>query len=132
MDMAYDDVTGPKGDCMKGPKGPRGPSTFDTFKYKVLELATRIGLSEWSRECEPKKLDGTAKIETNINYGARHATLTLDTDVEGCEQAKYYAVLGVGNVLLADIDQTMQQADIPYVVRGATISAVVRRLARVL
>lgn len=131
MDMTQD-VTGPMGDCMKGPKGPRGPNTFDNFKYKVMELATRIGLSEWHIECKQGKLEGEVNIETNINYGARHATLTLDTDVEGCEQAKYYAILGVGNVLLADIDQTMQQADIPYVVRGATISAVIRRLARVL
>ena len=131
MDMTQD-VTGPMGDCMKGPKGPRGPNTFDNFKYKVMELATRLGLSEWYIECKQGKLEGEAKIETSINYGARHATLTLDTDVEGHAQAVHYAILGVGNVLLADIDYAMQQANISYITRGATQNAVVRRLARVL
>lgn len=128
MDMTQG-VRGPAGDCMKG---PRGPSTFDDFKYKVEELATKLGLSEWLIECEQKELANDAKIRTNVNYSARRATLTLDTDVEGYEQAKYYAILGVCNVLFADIDQTMQQAKVPYVARSATISAVVRRLARVL
>lgn len=123
------DVRGPVGDCMKG---PRGPSTFDTFKYKVEELATRIGLSEWRIECEQKELANDAKIRSNINYSARLATLVLDTSVDGCEQAQYYAILGVCNVLLAGIDQTMQQAKVPYVVRNATLNTVVRRLARVL
>ena len=125
-------VRGPVGNCMKGPGGPRGPSTFDDFKYKVEELATKLGLSEWLIECEQKELANDAKVRTNTNYSARRATLALDTGVEGYEQAKYYAILGVCNVLLADIDQTMQQAKVPYVTRNATISAVVRRLARVL
>lgn len=128
MDTAYDDVRGPMGDT----KGPRGPSTFDDFKYKVEELATKLGLSEWLIECEQKELANDAKVRTNTNYSARHATLTLDTDVEGYEQAKYYAIIGVCNILFADIDQTMLQAKVPYVARNATISAVVRRLARVL
>ena len=129
MDTAYDDVRGPVGDCMKG---PRGPSTFDNFKYKVEELATKLGLSEWLIECEQKELANDAKINSNINYSARRATLALDPDVEGYEQAKYYAILGVCNVLFADIDQAMLQAKVPYVTRNATVSAVVRRLARVL
>ena len=128
MDMTQG-VRGPKGDCMKG---PRGPSTFDDFKYKVEELATKLGLSEWLIECEQKELAKDAKINSNINYSARRATLALDPDVEGYEQAKYYAILGVCNVLFADIDQAMLQAKVPYVTRNATVSAVVRRLARVL
>lgn len=128
MDMTQG-VRGPAGDCMRG---PRGPSTFDDFKYKVEELATRLGLSEWLIDCEQKELANDAKINSNINYFARRATLALDTGVEGYEQAKYYAILGVCNVLLADIDQTMQQAKVPYVTRSATLNAVVRRLARVL
>lgn len=121
-------VRGPMGD----PGGPRGPSTFDTFKYKVMELSTQLGLSEWLIECKQGELANEAKIETSINYSARHVTLTLDTNVEGCEPAKHYAILGVCNVLLADIDQAMQQAKVSYIVRGAMQNAVVRRLARVL
>lgn len=128
MDMMQD-VTGPVGDCMKG---PRGPSTFDTFKYKVMELSTQLGLSEWLIDCRQGELANEAKIETNINYSARHATLTLDTDAEGCEQAKHFAILGVCNILLADIDQVMQKANVSYITRGAMLNAVVRRLARVL
>ena len=60
MDMAYDDVRGPMGDT----KGPRGPSTFDTFKYKVMELATRLGLSEWLIECKQREMGDDVKIET--------------------------------------------------------------------
>lgn len=121
---------------VRGPAGhtgdPRGPSTFDTFKYKVMELSTRLGLSEWLIDCRQGELANEASIETSINYSARHVTLTLDTDVEGCEPAKHYAILGVCNVLLADIDQAMQQAKVSCITRGATQSAVVRRLARVL
>lgn len=43
-----------------------------------------------------------------------------------------FALLGICNVLFADIDQTMLQAKVPYVARNATISAVARRLARAL
>ena len=128
MDMAYDDVRGPMGDT----KGPRGPSTFDTFKYKVMELATRIGLSEWYIECEQKEMGDDVKIETEVDYMKRHVVLTLNTSVEGCDPAERYALLGVCHVLLADVDQVMQQAEVPYITRGATLNAVVRRLMRVL
>lgn len=125
-------VEGPRGDCMKGSKGPKGPDTFDTFKYKVMELSTRLGLSEWLIDCREGDLADEASIETSINYPARHVTITLDTDVDGCEQAKHYAILGVCHVLLAEIDQAMQQAKVPYTIRDATQNAVLRRLARVL
>lgn len=43
-----------------------------------------------------------------------------------------FALLGICNILMADIGQTMLQAKVPYVTRSATLNAVVRRLMRVL
>lgn len=131
MDMMQD-VRGPVGDCMKGPGGPRGPSTFDTFKYEVEAFATKFGLSEWLIDCRQGEMGDDVKIETDVDYMKRHVVLTLNTKVEGCVPAKRYALLGVCHILLADIDQAMQQAEVPYITRGATLNAVVRRLMRVL
>lgn len=127
MDMTQG-VRGPVGEC----KGPKGPDTFDTFKYKVMELATRLGLSEWLIDCKQREMGDDVKIETEVDYMKRHVVLTLNTNVEGCDPAERYALLGVCHVLLADIDQAMQQAEVPYITRGATLNAVVRRLMRVL
>lgn len=127
MDMTQG-VRGPVGDT----KGPRGPSTFDTFEYTVMELATRLGLSEWLIECKQREMGDDVKIETEVDYMKRRVVLTLNTKVEGCDPAKRYALLGVCHVLLADVDQAMQQAEVPYITRGATLNAVVRRLMRVL
>ena len=126
------DVTGPVGDCMEGPGGPRGPSTFDTFKYKAEELATKLGLSEWSIEYKQEKLEEDVNVETRVEYMLRRATLVLNTSVEKHDSATYYATLAICNILLVDIDCTMQEAGISPTTRGATQNAVVRRLARVL
>lgn len=119
-------------DMTQGIKGPKGPDTFDDFKYKCMDLATKLGLSEWLIEYKQGKLEDDANIETTINYMKRHATLTLNTDVSGHDLAVYYATIAICNILFVDLDCTMQEAGVSPTIRGATQNAIIRRLARVL
>lgn len=119
-------------DMTQGATGPKGPSAFDAFKYKGMELSTRLGLSEWSIEYKQEKLEKDVNVETRVEYMLRRATLVLNTSIEEHDLAVYYATIAICNILLVDIDCTMQEAGISPTTRGATQNAVVRRLARVL
>lgn len=123
------DITGPKGDCCRGPKGP---DAFDDFQYKAKMLIERLGLIDWSVKFAQEKLDNDADFQTGINYGHRVAQLTLSATVDGCETAKCCAKLAVCNILFADLDYAMIKANIPSIERNTLQNAIIRRLENVL
>lgn len=124
------DITGPKGDCCRGPKGP---SPFETFQYKANQLINELGLTEWYIEFAHEKLPDDVKVETRINRAKRYATLALDTSVEGNRAAQRYAIMAVCNVLFKDLDDLMQRAaNIMQFEREAAQNAIIRRLTNVM
>lgn len=124
------DITGPKGDCCRGPKGP---DAFDDFQYKANQLINKLGLTEWYIEFAHEKLPDDAKVETRVNRAKRYATLALDTGVEGNRPAQRYAIMAVCNVLFADLDCLMQRAaNIAQFEREAAQNAIIRRLTNVM
>lgn len=132
MDMMQD-VIGPVGDCMKGPRGPKGPDAFDDFQYKANQLINKLGLTEWYIEFAHEKLPDDAKVETRVNRAKRYATLVLDTGVEGNRAGQRYAIMAVCNVLFADLDCLMQRAaNIAQFEREAAQNAIIRRLTNVM
>ena len=129
MDMMQD-VTGPVGDCCRGPKGP---DAFDDFQYKAELLIERLGLTEWYIEFAHEKLPDDTKVETRINRAKRYATLVLDTGVEGNRAGQRYAIMAVCDVLFADLDCLMQRAaNIAQFEREAAQNAIIRRLTNVM
>lgn len=123
------DITGPKGDCCRGPKGP---DAFDDFQYTAGQLIKRLGLIDWSVKFAQEKLDNDADFQTGINYGRRVAQLTLSATVDGCLTAKKCARLAVCNILFADLDYAMTMANIPSIERNTLQNAIIRRLENVL
>lgn len=123
------DITGPKGDCCRGPKGP---DAFDDFQYTAGQLIKRLGLIDWSVKFAQEKLDNDADFQTGINYGHRVAQLTLSATVDGCLTAKKCARLAVCNILFADLDYAMIKANIPSIERNTLQNAIIRRLENVL
>ena len=123
------DITGPKGDCCRGPKGP---DAFDDFQYTAEQLIKRLDLIDWSVKFAQEKLDNDADFQTDINYGHRVAQLTLSTTVDGCLTAKQCARLAVCNILFADLDYAMTMANIPSIERNALQNAIIRRLTNVM
>lgn len=123
------DITGPAGDCCKGPKGP---DAFETFQYTAEDLIDRLGLTDWSVEFAQEKLNEGVKIQTSINYGARVAHLALSTTVDGCDTAKCCAKLAVCNILFADLDYAIAKTNISNVERNTLQNAIIRRLENVL
>lgn len=123
------DITGPKGDCCRGPKGP---SPFETFQYTAERLIEGLGLTEWSVKFEQEKLDKGVNVQTSINYEYRVAHLALSTAVDGDGIAQCCAKLAVCNILFADLDYAMTMANIPSIERNALQNAIIRRLTNVM
>ena len=123
------DITGPKGDCCRGPKGP---DAFDDFQYKANQLIESLGLTDWDISYAHEKLREGVETETRINYGNRCAKLVLSTDVDGSKTAMRGAVHAVCVVLFADLDWVMDHADIISTKKDSLQNAIIRRLENVL
>lgn len=105
---------------------------FDAFQNKAKELAKKMGLTEWSVKCRAEKLEHEGFSEARICYGNRSATLVLSDTTPDVDEAERAAVFCVCNVLFADLEYAMQQANIPQTERSALQNAIIRRLEKVL
>lgn len=123
------DITGPKGDCCRGPKGP---DAFDDFVFKAKQLVEMLGLTDWSLSYVHEKLRNGIETETRINYGGRCAQLVLSTEVDSNKVAIRGAVHAVCVVLFADLDWVLSHVDVIDTKKDSLQNAIIRRLENVL